>query len=347
MHEINLSNISVLLSQKLHERIEIVGCEKVGSGYHSDGFKLTAANGTCYFLKHVKSHDLGFEIPQRQVMSLMISHDMVRRSGLAPTSLGVIIENKTERGILPDVGEETAIYHVQEFQSMGKSYWSLLQERKQKRQMDEIDRIELEKITSYLHRLHGIKYPSQDPQRWNAVYNDSLRSLLTHPELTVMLLHDFPNHHPLLPPSKQGEYVGWMLQLIHQWKNRSDRLAALHGDFWGANVFFDSDGGMGIIDYSRIPWGDPGIDVGWWLAQYLWLYQETQNSYFRELGETFLEMTEEISGDHEIRQAVSLPLGVMGVICTSPRLHPELDPAVGKRFFDHITTILQTGTLTR
>ena len=49
MMEINLPHLSRLLSEKLGERIEITGCEKIGSGYHSDGFKLSAANGTCYF----------------------------------------------------------------------------------------------------------------------------------------------------------------------------------------------------------------------------------------------------------------------------------------------------------
>ena len=341
MMEINLPHLSRLLSEKLGERIEITGCEKIGSGYHSDGFKLSAANGTCYFLKRVKSRDLGFELPERQVLSLMMSHGMVQRSGFAPKSLGVIVDDKHDSVMLPDVDEETVIYHVQEFQPMGKSCWSLLQERRQKRKVDEADIAELERVTDVLCRLHKIKYPSQDSQQLKNVYNDQLRNLLTNPELTVMLLHDFPQDHPLLPPQEQGRYVGLMLQLIHAWKDRSDRLSALHGDFWGANVFFHPDGTVGVIDYSRIPWGDPGVDVAWWLAQYLWLFHETRNLYFQELGERFLEMYAKKAADNEIRRAVSLAMGVMGVIYISPRLHPELDFKVGRRFLDNVVEILQ------
>ena len=106
-------------------------------------------------------------------------------------------------------------------------------------------------------------------------------------------------------------------------------------------LFFKKDGSISVIDYSRIPWGDPGIDVGWWLSQYLWLYHETKNEYFKKLGEEFLNMYVQKSGDKEIRQAVSLTLGLMGVIYVSPRLCPNLDIKIGKKFFENILEIMK------
>ena len=107
-----------------------------------------------------------------------------------------------------------------------------------------------------------------------------------------MLLHDFTDSHPFLPPKRHPEFVGRMLNLIHAGKDRPDRLRASYSDFWGANFFFRADGPVWVIDYSRIPWGDPATDSGWWLAQYLWFYHETKNSYFRDLGERFLALYE-------------------------------------------------------
>ncbi len=341
MHDIDLQKISALISQKLNRPVDLIAIEKVGSGYHSDGFKLTARDGQQFFLKRVKSHDLGFETPERKVMSLLVSNGMHRRSGLTPQPIGVILDNGDEAGIIPEVTEDTAIYHVQEFEPEGVSYWSQLGERKQKITVDETDLAELEKITDYITTLHTVSHPSQDPERLKSVYNDGLRNVLINPELTVMLLHDFTDDHALLPARDHGEYVGLMLNLIHKWKNRSDRLAALHGDFWGANVFFKPDGSLWVIDYSRIAWGDRGIDVGWWLSQYLWFYHETQNPYFKELGETFLEIYIAKSGDAEIRDAVALVLGLMGIIYITPRFYPNLDPIIGRRFFDVIQTILR------
>ncbi len=345
MDNIDLQKISSLITQKLNKKVEIIGIEKIGSGYHSDGFKLTTKEGHNFFLKRVKSHDLGFEIPERKVMSLLISNGMGYRSGLEPKPIGVILDNKNETGIIPEITEETAIYQVQEFQSEGISYESLLKDKKEKIKVDETDIAELEKITDYLVKIHKIKHPSKDTERLKSVYNDGLRNVLTNPELTIMLLHDFTNSDKILPAKEHGNYVGLMLTLIHKWKDRHERLVALHGDFWGANLFFKKDGEIWVIDYSRIPWGDAGVDVGWWLSRYLWFYHETQNEYFKELGEKFLDMYERKSNDKEIHQAVSLVLGLMGIIMISPRFYPNLDTVIGKRFFDNIVDILKNSQL--
>lgn len=343
MKNINLQQISLLISKKLDQKVEIAGIEKIGSGYHSDGFKLIAKDGQNFFLKRVKSHDLGFEIPERKIMSLLISDGMYRRANLEPRSIGVILENKGEAEIIPEVNEETAIYHIQEFQDNGVNYWTLLQDKKLKKKIDETDLAELEKITDYISDIHKIKHPSGDSERLKSVYNDSLRNVLANPELTIMLLNDFTDTHEILPAREHGNYIGLMLSLIYQWKDRYDRLSALHGDFWGTNLFFRKDKSIWVIDYSRIPWGDPGIDIGIWLAQYLWFYHETGNEYFKELGEKFLEMYIKKSRDQEIRQTVGLVLGLAGVIYISPKLYPNLNLETGKKFFDNILKILKNN----
>ncbi|OGB74876.1 hypothetical protein A2810_00105 [candidate division Kazan bacterium RIFCSPHIGHO2_01_FULL_49_10] len=343
MEDVDLGTISALISQKLSRAVEIIQIDKIGSGYHSDGFKLTAKDGGCFFLKRVKSHDLGFEFPERQITSLLVSTGMGRRSNQGPRPIGVILNNSGEAVMLPEINEGTAIYQIQEFQPNGVSYRSLLQGKRQKVKVDETDVAELAQIVDYIIKIHQIPYPSADIERRRYVYNDSLRSILTHPELIVTLLHDFTDDHPLLPANEHGQYIDLMLSLIRKWRDRQDRLVALHGDFWGANLFFRRDNSIWVIDYSRIPWGDRGIDVGVWLAQYLWLYHETGNPYFQELGERFLDMYIAKSGDQEIRQAVSLALGLMGVIRISPRFYPDLDMKIGKRFLDNILEILRNN----
>jgi len=343
MSDIDLEKISRLMSQKLEQNILIEKIEKIGSGYHSDGFRLTARGGKAFFLKRVKSHDLGFEIPERKVFSLMVSHSMQVRAGREPQAVGLILDNNYKSVLIPEVGEQTAIYHIQEFEPAGPSYWSLMQSRKNKIAADKQDTDELNGIVDYIWRIHKIKYPSRDIARLNSVYNDGIRSVLIHPELTIMMLHDFSESHPILPPKKQKDYIGLMLDLIHKWRGRHDRLSALHGDFWGGNLFFRTDGTIWVIDYSRIPWGDPGIDIGWWISQYLWLYCETGNNYFRELGEKFFEKYEQKSGDKEIRQAAALSIGFCCVVNLSPKFYPNLNLEAGKKFFKNVLEILRGG----
>lgn len=342
-YPIDLQKISTLISKKTSQEVNIVAIEKIGSGYHSDGFKMTAQDGQLFFLKRIKSHDLGFEVPERKVASLLVSQGMNERINICPKSIGIILDNGEDAGMIAKVNESTAIYQVQEFQPEGVSYWSLLQEKKLKTKVDEQDTHELQKIVEYIDMVHRIKHDAADSERQRSVYNDGLRSILTNPELTIMLLHDFSDSHAILPAREHGAYIGMMLSLMHKWKDRHDRLSALHGDFWGANLFFRQDGSVWVVDYSRIPWGDPGLDIGWWLSQYLWFYHETGNEYFKELGEKFLDLYVEKSGDQEIRQAVSMVLGLMGIIFISPRFYPNLNVDIGKGFFVNIVEIIKNN----
>ena len=57
-------SLSKLLSKKLNKDVVVTDIMPAGSGYHSDGYKLTTNVGE-FFLKKIKSNDLGFEFPER------------------------------------------------------------------------------------------------------------------------------------------------------------------------------------------------------------------------------------------------------------------------------------------
>lgn len=344
-NNIDKKAISKALSEKLKMPVEITKLEKIGSGYHSDGFKATSWDGKEFFIKRFKSHDLGFVFPERKVFSLMLSQGMAKRSNKKPAPIGIMLANKNEASLLPEIDDDTEIYHVQEFEPKGQDYFSALAKSKEKAEISQSDIIEIKKVVEYISSIHAVKYPLKDSERMKEAYNDGIRSVINSPELAIMMLHDFDENHPILNRAEQKEYLGLMYDVMHKWKNRSDRLCALHGDFWGANFFFKPDYSTWVIDYSRIPWGDPGIDVGWWISQYLWFYTETGNSYFKELGEEFLKEYEGKTGDKEIRKAVSIVLGLMGLIFVFPRFYPDRDAVLGKKFIALITKILKTGEL--
>ena len=344
MDKINLNQISQLISQKLGKNIVITNIEPAGSGYHSDGFKLTTQAGQRFFIKRVKSHDLGFEFPERKIYSLLVSDGMGKRVNLSPKPIGVILTNQDQGYILPDIDDNTAIYHVQEYEDFDSSYSQKLQAKKDqgKSEIDQQDIKELEKVVELLSKIHAIKHPVSDPQRLKALYNDSLRNVISNPELTLVLLQSFPADHLILPRQAHKDYLGLMLNQVYKWENRYDRLSALHGDCWGANLFFKQDK-VYKIDFSRMPWGDPGVDVGWWLSQYIWLYHETRNEYFKELGEKFLQLYEQKTGDREIREAVAIILGLLGIINLTPLFYQNLNLDIAKSFYNHIIKVLEAG----
>lgn len=342
MTENELKVFSDLVSKKTNSNVVFIDVEQIGSGYHSDGFKLTSEDGRLFFLKYIKSHDLGFEFPERQVMNLMVSNGMGERSvGKNPNPVGVVVKNNNESVMLPYVDDSTKMYHIQEFRNIGKSYSSILEVNSNKASTDEEDRKQLSVIADSLIKIHSIKHNSTNKDRLNAIYNDGIRNVLTHPELSVMVLSEFPEDYKILDLKSQQEIISLMYENIKKWIGRGDRLTALHGDFWGANIFLNSEGDVSLIDFSRIPWGDPAIDVGWFLAEYLWKYHETGNIYFKELTEMWLDVYQEKSGDKDLRKAIPLAIGWIGIVRVYPRWFPNIDVETGKKFINHIIKILK------
>jgi len=331
-----LANLSRLLTEKLGKSVTVNEIEAYEHGYHSHGYKLYSESGDTYFLKRIKSNDLGFELPERKVFSLLLSDSMGKRSGLSPQPIGVVLDNGGDRFMMPDINEETEIYHLQEFAKGTDSYASRLLDRREKTSVNKQDKKELHEIVDLLVTIHSKPFPSDSQERKRTVYNDGIRSVINHPELTLMFLESYEKDHPVLPLSDQKKLLGEMFEASREYKDRSDRLSSLHGDFWGSNIFFRKDGTAWVTDYSRIPWGDPAIDVGWFLAHYLWLYHETGNNYYKELGDLFLDKHKERTGDAEIRQAVSIVIGLMGLIYTTPKFHPDVDTKTANEFMEAV-----------
>jgi hypothetical protein len=341
MEEIDLSQVSKALSAKLGSEVEITEIHKIGRGFHATGYKIVAKDGRAFFIKKVTTNTIGLEHPERKLSSLLVGHNMATRAGQKPKPIGLLIEVDGKMSAFPDIPLDTGVYHVQEFEPEGRSYISLLEGRKDKRTLDEQDHRETSSMTDIIAAIHKIRYASDDPEQVKAMYMDGLRGELVHPELVITFMHQLDETHPIIPPNTQGKYLELYLQLIHKWKGRTERLRALHGDLWGANMFLRENGTAWIIDFSRIPWGDPGIDIGRWMGQYVWFYIITRNPYYKELGELFLKTYQEKTGDAEIREAASLGFMFVGFIY--PTYYTQEDLALRKKMFEHACEILKQG----
>ncbi len=107
MKNLNLNKVSKILTEKLGRNIELVDHESVGCGYHSDGYRLVAKNGEEFFIKKFKSNDLGFELPERKIASLLVSNGMSKRSDTNPKGIGILVKNGEEKQLLPEINDNT------------------------------------------------------------------------------------------------------------------------------------------------------------------------------------------------------------------------------------------------
>lgn len=336
----DLNSLSKAISKALNENVVITSIEKIGEGLHSDGFKLTASNGKSYFLKKNRSFDLGFSTPERRLSSFMLNHRMGNRMKNTPKSLGVFIERDSEIKEITELNDNDLFFNIQEFEDIGENYFQMLLKRKDKLNIDEEDKLEADKVVDYLITLHSIKYQGDDKLK-QIIYNDSLRTIIAHPELTFTFLQKMDRE--VISIEKQKEILCIMLDLMHKWKDRSDRLCAIHGDFWGGNIFFKPNKEISLIDHSRIPYGDSGIDLGWLMSQYISLYVETKNNYFKELGELILKKYEEKSGDKEIRKALLIGLASVLIVAVPSQPKSNEERLNAKNLIDNVIKILKSG----
>jgi thiamine kinase-like enzyme len=336
---IDNDELSELLSKKLDKKIVVKEIIPINSGFHSDGYKITTEDDGTYFLKKINTEDIGNELPERKVMSYLVSHSMLNRHNISPGSVGVAIRNK-KLEFLPDIDDNTEVYHVQEYGGEGKSYLSMLDQKAGKEHIDQTDKDEIDKVIDYIVPIHKTKPIGKSSKMLNALYNDYLRSVIGHPEYNF-ILHYMPEDSPVLKPKEQGEFVALMHENMHYFKDKSQRLGAIHGDFWGANLFFREDGSVFLIDHSRMPWGDPGFDVGIWMSQYLIRYHITGSKYFKELGDYFLQQYINKTGDKGITKTMVYSLGVVSTIYASSNMTPGIENKVRMSFYENVHKMLK------
>ena len=332
--------ISIILTEKLGKKVTVIEILLIDSGHHSEGYKIVTQEGNSYFVKKIKSYDIGFEFPERKISSYLVSHSMLKRADIAPKTIGVVIKN-TGMEFLPEIKESTEIYHFQEYAGEGRKYIDMLDDKVHKKRIDDSDKREIDLIIDFIVKIHKIKHHSKDKEQLKSIYNDCLRNVIGNPEYLLMLLHSIPDNNPILCPQNQGEFMALMLENMHFFKDRSERLVALHGDFWGANVFFRKDGSFFVIDYSRMPWGDAGFDIGFWMSQYLLKYHQGNKIYFKELGNYFLNEYIRKTKDKEITQTMVYSLGLIAAMYASPIWVSGIEEKVRISFFNHICGMLK------
>ena len=85
-----------------------------------------------------------------------------------------------------------------------------------------------------------------------------------------------------------------------------------------SNVLLDEKNAPFFIDYSRIPYGDAGIDIGWFVGYMLFSKICTENKIYLEAAQYFVDQYIAFSGDSKILDYCLMSLFWLGIIWTFP-----------------------------
>jgi hypothetical protein len=167
-----------------------------------------------------------------------------------------------------------------------------------------------------------------------AIYQRRIRELVGHGECLMGILDSYP--HPFAPlPATACEAieraaVGWRWRL----RDRTARLARVHGDFHPWNILFREGADFSVLDRSRGEWGEPADDVAALAINYLFFGLRraaregrpgTVAEPFLTLFRTFVKSYVAASADAELFEVLPPFFAFRAFVLAHPRWYPALD----------------------
>ena len=296
-----MKDIKQIFSEFLNE--EIIEIKKFESWFLSEWLKIIWKNKN-YFIRCLKYEYSGYFYKNEDYCSFSISDEMIKNAKSWIKSYGVLKYNNKS-------------YHITDFFE-----WKTLS-------LEDIKEHNIVEIANKIWQIHkngnkNLQKLSEDNKKF--LYNRSLREVITHPE-TV-----FSTYETRIVNTKDEDffkkYIWKMLDTYFKYmeKNSFHRISYLHWDFWQGNIMEDKNGNIEFIDFSRIPYGEPGIDIWRFLAQFqidsiINVQNKERNDKLQNL---FLENYIKVTKDEKILDYIKLWQLWVGFINLSPLLQQFL-----------------------
>jgi hypothetical protein len=184
----------------------------------------------------------------------------------------------------------------------------------------EATRLDLERcdaLSAFLVELHARRL--DDPLAWRR----SVRDLVGGGEGIFGMIDGYPRDTPGAPPARlqaiERRCIEWRARL----RDRSDRLAAIHGDFHPFNVVFESGSSFRLLDASRGCAGDPADDVSAMAINYVFFALDHPGAWQGALRSLWLRFFAAFR-DRELPSVIAPYLAWRALVVASPVFYPSL-----------------------
>lgn len=200
-----------------------------------------------------------------------------------------------------------------------------------------LDRKRVHALADYLAQIHRTRKRDQN------LYRRRLRELIGHGECIMGLTDSYPAHYRFIT----SDLLRSIEESCNRWRwrlrNRSNRLAQVHGDFHPWNVLFRKGVDFSVLDRSRGEWGEPADDVTSMTINYLFFSLRrwgTLRGPFEVLFREFWDRYMRASKDKDVTETAAPFFAFRGLVIASPLWYPKLTVSVRRSLFNFIQNVL-------
>ncbi|OQW32835.1 MAG: hypothetical protein A4E19_05635 [Nitrospira sp. SG-bin1] len=219
----------------------------------------------------------------------------------------------------------------------GVSYHADLERLVKGRTLRKLDRQRTVTLARYLAQIHAKKRRDAD------LYKRRLRELIGHGECIMGLTDSYPKRCGFITE----DFLRTVEEACNRWRwrlrDKTHRLAQVHGDFHPYNVLFRTGTDFAVLDRSRGEWGEPADDITAMTINYLlnslirWGRIEGP---FEVLFRLFWETYVDASGDKEVTDTAAPFFAFRGLVVASPVWYPNLSMDIRRKLFRFIENVL-------
>ncbi|MFH1280909.1 MAG: phosphotransferase [Candidatus Beckwithbacteria bacterium] len=336
------------LSKFFSEEMVVTRIKKISKGPYSDSYKvdvLVNKSKKSLLIKRPSKYPPAFIKDIDFFQEYLTSQKATNLANMFPSVLGCFYVDENDNLVrLSPSNNKAGLFQIQEYRE-GEKYLNRLLAKASKKKFASKERLEIKEISGLLSKIHQIKPNFMKNNTKKACYKRALREVVTHPRLTLTLFSYELEKSRIFQSSFRYDYISEMIKVAEHFGRYYKRLSLIHGDFWSGNILLDKENKIFFTDYSNHCYGEPGMDIGNFYIELLWLSVFKKNTFYQQFANYFLEQYIKKTGDKMIKKTAVSYIGFTGAICSVKKFFPAVTDQERLKFAQYIYSCLRERRL--